>query len=301
MLVWLGASSASAGTADAGAQLGVTRVRLPFARVALERGRLDVVLSAAPFLCDAGFSPPEPYASFTVPPGPGGAHYEGQPVGVEGFLNLGDGGSELVAPHLGEATLERDGGGSARGTFRFGRAGVGAAGRFEAPVCDLQEAGERPPVLPRAAPEGALVLDVAGTQVTVKSARAWLEGAGAELHLGALHVVFVNPRKLHDVELEPSVTLELEVKLAGASGASQRALLATPQPVWGNLGGRGNWGGFKGRGLPRPAWSGEGHGWVRFTKVGFTPGSTVEGELVLDFGAFGGKGGGRFKAVVEAR
>ncbi|MBX7099637.1 MAG: hypothetical protein K1X89_18110 [Myxococcaceae bacterium] len=301
MLLWLTGSAATAGSADAGASLAGVKVNFPYARAALERGRIDVVVSAAPFACDSGFSPPEPYASVTLYPGPDRGHFEGQRVGVEGFINLGDAGSELVGAHLGEARLERESGGQVRGAFHFGRRGTEAGGTFDAVVCDLREAEEPEVVLPRKAPAGPLVFEYLGTSVQARSTLAVLEGSGADARLESLQVTFVTPPKLGSQALEPSVMLELEVKLAGASGAGQLPLLATPQPVWGRLGGRGNWGTTRGRGLPRPAWNGEGPGWVRFTKVSLADGATLEGDLVLEFGGQAGRGGGHFRARVEGR
>ena len=67
-----------------------------------------------------------------------------------------------------------------------------------------------------------------------------------------------------------------------------------------SLGGRGNSAGHRGRGLPPPAWQGEGKGWISLSRVELRAAGRVEGKLVFAIdGALGGAGGGAFVATVR--
>jgi hypothetical protein len=122
--------------------------------------------------------------------------------------------------------------------------------------------------------------------VTVASAslRVRRDAAGRR-YAGELFVRFTTPAKLGEMVLESDVQLEMTVTLQGARGDGQRAMMATPQPVWFTLSGQGNWRGYQGKGLPRSAWSDEGHGWIRFARIGLQPGDPFVAELVADGGA----------------
>lgn len=302
-------ASAGTGTADAGARVGAASARFGFARVSNDDGDddVDIVLTARPFSCDAGPSPAEPYLSLAFPRGPGGTYFGGAMIGVEGFVLVGDAGSELIPPYLATASLVWNGP-YADGQLRFESPTVSASGRFHATLCPMatDDGGleEAPPTLDADAPQTPFTMIYAGTTVRLASATAMVDGEGKEQHLGPITFTFTRPPSLGPVALGSSVVLQMTVDPAGATGIEQKELVTTKQPVVARLGGKGDLSHARGRGLPPPAWAGNGAGWMRLSRVSYTEGAAIEGELVVDLGAHSGpraraRGAGRFTARVE--
>lgn len=304
------------GVADVTMRVGTDEARLRHASIVRTPDGLDVLVTAVPVPCRAGPSPPVPYVSFSIGRGPGGRYYSGGTIGAEIFVQFGDDDrGRLVPPHLATVTIAEataSGAGPVRvggkllagvsDTSADGAPSANAAGTFSATVCDSVEDADdsRRQDLPLVAPRKALTITYREKRIAATHVIASLV-EDPHAHLESLVVTFANPPVLDGHPLESSAALTMSVALLGASGRSQRTLLASPQPVSISLGGVGNWGNYKGRGLPRPAWSGKGTGWLRITRAELREGGQIAGELVFAFDDIGAAstGGGSFVAVVR--
>ncbi|MCX5742236.1 MAG: hypothetical protein NT062_07050 [Proteobacteria bacterium] len=265
---------------------GAKEAELRYGVAHVAGGAMVVSLVAVPVSCAVWPTPPTPYLSFTVPRGPGDRYFAGATIGLETFTHLDASDSRLIGPEATRFTL--DAGTSKttmKGSLVVTTSTTNAGGTFVVAVCPVpvDPPADHQPVLPAAASPGPLMARYADTTVKVASASLHVARDDAQgRYADELFVSFVTPPALGGEVLESDVKLEMIVTLTGARGEQQRPLMTKPQPVWFRLTGRGNWGDYKGRGLPRPAWTGEGAGWIRFASVGFTPGDRFAAELVAD-------------------
>lgn len=283
------AGSTSGSPVHVAVRSGARSADLVHAIAHVHAGAIVVSLTGAPVSCAVWPTPPTPYLSFTIPRGPGDRYFAGSTVGLEAFVRFGDSDGDLLGPEATAFTIDAiTSRRSVKGSLAISATPSSASGTFEVEVCpesslpDEPDEARRRPLAVSAAP-GPLTTTYAGTAVTVASASLRLAGEDAGgRYADELFITFKTPPTLGSEPLERDVELEMVVSLKGARGEKQRAIMEKPQPVQFRLTGRGNWGHYRGRGLPAPAWTGSGPGWIRFSTVGFAPGAPFVAELVAE-------------------
>ena len=185
----------------------------------------------------------------------------------------------------------------------------GLSGSFDATVCadDVGSgsadagAGALDAALPGPGLEAPVTAVYDGTEVAMRTATVSVvdDLEEHENYVKGAHFAFARPPTLGGAKVAADASLTIEVVCAGASGARQlRArMLETPQPIVATLAGGGVWASsHEKKNLPPAAWSGTGHGWIRFTAIELKAGSAVEGEIAASFPR--GKVSGHFRGSV---
>lgn len=271
-------------------------------------GAVEIRFHDAALPCDDATAP-QPYASITLFPGPAGTYFAGAPIGLEAFVETGDRARVFPGRDV-DATLERfeaRTGARVRGSVATHARVGGLSGSFDATVCadDVgsgnADAGALDAALPGPGLEAPVTAVYDGTEVAMRTATVSVvdDLEEHENYVKGAHFAFVRPPTLGGAKVAADASLTIEVVCGGASGARQlRAkMLETPQPIVATLAGGGVWASsHEKKNLPPAAWSGTGHGWIRFTAIELKTGSVVEGEIAATFPR--GKVSGHFRGSV---